>query len=73
MDYSLLIKIEKMKQKYEYADHVHKRNVFMAKDRTELYHLGTIDFLQTFDYFKKFEFYFRTWNRKPEKAATFSC
>ena len=73
MDYSLLIKIEKAKKNWDYSDQMDKRNIFISEDGKELYHLGTIDYLQQYDLFKKFEHHYLVWNQKPEKAITYSC
>ena len=73
MDYSLLIKSENINPSKNYVDQQNKRNIFFSTDRKEMYHIGTIDFLQHFDYFKKFEHTVKTWHFNPEKAKTISC
>ena len=51
MDYSLLINIEKGTGKKVKAS----RNIFPSQDGSAIYHVGIIDFLQTYNLMKKLE------------------
>lgn len=54
MDYSLLLNVESVS-----PDSVDEswatRNIFLSKDQTEVYHIGIIDYLQTYNFQKRFE------------------
>lgn len=51
MDYSLYIAVES----YQNNDDVNNRNKYVSKDGQELYHIGIIDYLQTWNAAKRVE------------------
>jgi len=70
MDYSMLIKTETLdigKRRKK------QRNVYISEDMTEAYHLGIIDFLQTYNFEKKFEYCVKSRFGTHPKTELISC
>ena len=69
MDYSLLVNIEKAK-----GAHVKShRNVFQSQDMSAIYHVGIIDFLQSYNFLKKLEYFKKKKWLNKTKTNQISC
>ena len=75
MDYSLLIKIEKMDndQMNAFDNITLSRNQFVSQDMLKLYHIGIIDYLQEFSRKKKVENFTKTIFKSKSGSRKISC
>lgn len=72
IDYSLLIKVEKLPMNLLSLPN-QSRNIFVAEDETEAYHLGVIDYLQEYTAKKHFEHLAKTRFGSHPKSDLVSC
>ena len=75
MDYSLLIQIENLKkdQAMDIDEDFLSRNQYISDNHKEIYHIGIIDYLQSFTNKKWVENTYKTMFKSKKFARTISC